>query len=245
MTTARRRTLSRVRPIVGLVAGAALLVLAGCSTRQPAMAPVTYVVRAGDTLGRIAERYGISHSEIARANGLRDPNRIQPGQVLVIPGRAGGGGSTLRPRPEPSSAPPLAKLDLHWPVAGGEVSSPFGARGGGRHDGIDIRAPEGTPVQAAERGRVVFSGTRRGYGNTVVIRHPNGVKTVYAHNQSNWVEVGQAVRRGEVIATVGRTGRTTGSVLHFEVRYQGRAVDPMAHLGDSGRTLAESGVPQP
>lgn len=243
MNTARRR--SRLPSVAGLVVCAALVALAGCSTRQPAAAPVTYVVRSGDTLGRIAARYGISHTEIARANRLHDPNRIRPGQILLISSPSRGRVSASQPRRAELPAVALGKLDLHWPVSGGEISSQFGERAGGRHDGIDIRAPEGTPVQAADRGRVVFSGTRRGYGNTVVIRHPNGVKTVYAHNQSNWVEVGQAVRRGEVIATVGRTGRTTGANLHFEVRYQGRAVDPLAHLGESGRALAEFGVPQP
>lgn len=229
------------RAIVALLLVA---VVAGCGARRPA----SYVVRPGDTLAGIGQRFGVPHAEIARANRLRNPNRIHPGQVLEIPDArhrrvrtAGAPAAPERERATSATRPrELVPLDLHWPVSGGIVSSPFGARGAGNHDGIDIRAPEGTPIHAAERGRVVFSGTRRGYGNTVVIRHPDGIKTVYAHNQSNWVKTGQAVGRGEVIATVGQTGRTTGANLHFEVRYQGVALDPMPHLraAAGGRPVA-------
>lgn len=225
----------RIFRVLGIVCVAATL--AACSTRSE----VRHVVRAGETLSGIARRYGVTYPEIASANRLRDPSRIHPGQVLEIP--RGSGERQGRARADPQqrarkhSDDPL--LQLHWPVAGGSLSSPFGPRASGFHEGVDIRAPEGTPVHAAERGVVVYSGVLRGYGNLVAIRHPDGTATVYAHNQSNWVQAGQRVRRGEVIAVVGRTGRTTGANLHFELWRHGVAVDPVPHLSVPPGALAE------
>jgi murein DD-endopeptidase MepM/ murein hydrolase activator NlpD len=85
------------------------------------------------------------------------------------------------------------------------------------HYGTDIAAPEGTPIKAAESGRVVESGTKGGYGNAVVVETSDGRKMLYAHNLENRVKVGDAVKRGEVIALVGSTGRSTGPHVHFEV----------------------------
>jgi len=226
-----------------LLLSSALFLLGACSTRTD----VTYTVRAGDTLAEIARSYGVAHQEIARSNRLRDPDRIYPGQVLQIPG-----GRTQRrqavsaPRPAPArtaGSGAVLETQLAWPVPGGVLGSRFGPRGDKFHDGIDIRAPVGTPVQAAERGVVVFSGVLRGYGNIVVVRHPSGAATVYAHNQSNWVQRGQAVRRGEVIATVGRTGRTTGPNLHFEVWHAGRVIDPLSVLDADAAAVAGHAPP--
>ncbi len=116
-----------------------------------------------------------------------------------------------------------------WP-AHGTVSSTFGPRGNAHHDGIDIAAPEGTPVRAALDGTVVYTGVLRGYGKVVILAHRDGLTTVYAHNSKNLVKQGARVARGAVIAFVGRTGRTTGPNLHFEVRKDNRARDPLAFL---------------
>jgi murein DD-endopeptidase MepM/ murein hydrolase activator NlpD len=116
-----------------------------------------------------------------------------------------------------------------WPAAG-TVSSTFGPRRNAHHDGIDISAPEGTPIRAALDGMVVYTGSLRGYGKVVILAHDGGLTTVYAHNSKNLVKQGARVRRGTVIASVGQTGRTTGPNLHFEVRKDNRARDPLAYL---------------
>jgi murein DD-endopeptidase MepM/ murein hydrolase activator NlpD len=98
------------------------------------------------------------------------------------------------------------------------------------HDGIDISAPTGTPIVAAARGRVITASRQSGYGLTVVIDHGFGVTTVYAHTSRMLVRVGQTVERGEVIAQVGATGVATSPHLHYEVRVNGRSVDPMNYI---------------
>jgi len=123
---------------------------------------------------------------------------------------------------------------LQWPVPGfTRISSPFGNRAdpfNGRtafHSGIDIPAPMGINILAAESGTVIFSGWQGGYGNTVIINHGNGLHTMYAHASSLSVRVGQNVNRGDVIARIGSTGRSTGNHLHFEVRVNGSLVNPL------------------
>ena len=111
----------------------------------------------------------------------------------------------------------------------GGRNDPFG-RGRAHHLGIDIDANSGDPVTAAAEGVVSFSGVRGGYGNVVEIDHGNGYKTLYAHNSSNLVKAGDVVRAGQRIAKVGSTGRSTGSHLHFEVKLDGRQVNPRQYL---------------
>jgi len=116
-----------------------------------------------------------------------------------------------------------------WPV-NGPVTSGFGMRWGRMHEGIDIGVASGTPIHAAASGRVVYSGWMDGYGNLVAIDHGRGISTAYAHQSSIAVGNGQIVAQGQVIGYVGCTGHCFGPHLHFEVRINGSAVDPLGYL---------------
>ena len=114
----------------------------------------------------------------------------------------------------------------------GTVTSRFGSRWGSTHKGLDIGAPKGTPIKAAAAGTVTVSqyGYSGGYGNYIIISHGNGIETVYAHCNTLTAKVGQKVSQGEVIATVGNTGRSTGNHLHLEIRVNGVAQNPQNYL---------------
>ena len=116
-----------------------------------------------------------------------------------------------------------------WPVNGVVVSG-FGMRWGRMHEGIDIAASSGTPIWAAASGTVIHAGWLGGYGNLVVVDHGNGLATAYAHASAILVSVGQGVSQGETLSLVGSTGNSSGPHLHFEVRVNGFAVDPLLYL---------------
>ncbi len=116
-----------------------------------------------------------------------------------------------------------------WPVHG-VITSGFGWRWGRMHEGIDISVSSGTPVVAAKAGVVIVAGWMGGYGNLVVVDHGGGVATAYGHNTNVTVGVGQYVEQGQLIAYSGSTGHSTGPHVHFEVRINGGAVDPMGYL---------------
>jgi murein DD-endopeptidase MepM/ murein hydrolase activator NlpD len=132
-------------------------------------------------------------------------------------------------------------IPSRWPVRG-NVTSDFGLRsapwGGGSdfHPGIDIKASMGTPVTTTGAGQVVFAGHMSGYGAMVVVDHGNELKTVYAHLSRIYTEEGRFVRQGEVVGTVGNTGRATGVHLHYEVRVGGQPVDPGCWLQTASGT---------
>jgi murein DD-endopeptidase MepM/ murein hydrolase activator NlpD len=220
---------------------------------------VYHQVRAGETLSEIGLRYGVPYQDIARLNNLKDADRIDVGQRLRLP-------SAVRARPpaSPPQAKRAAKLKVlskqaaperfpeepeplsretdglfAWPLAG-EITSRFGPRNGSFHDGIDIAAAPGTPVLAAADGDVLFSDVLRGYGNVVIVRHRGGYITVYAHNRANDVKEGQVVRRGQRLAEVGQSGRATGPSLHFEVRKDNLARDPLRYLPQDSRAVLKS-----
>jgi murein DD-endopeptidase MepM/ murein hydrolase activator NlpD len=120
----------------------------------------------------------------------------------------------------------LGRVALIWPVQG-EVSRGFEQNATRRHDGVDIVASRGTSIQAAADGEVIFSGWGPGgYGRIVILQHQAEVVTIYAHNHDNLVRLGQRVRQGEPIATVGQSGRATGNHLHFEVRHKAVPIPP-------------------
>lgn len=129
----------------------------------------------------------------------------------------------------------LASTPSIWP-ASGAVTSGFGWRnaplesGSELHEGIDIASELGTPVVATADGEVVKTGLAGGYGNIVQINHGNGIETIYGHNSQIAVKVGQSVRKGQVISYAGSTGKSTGPHVHYEVRVNGSAVDPIKFL---------------
>jgi murein DD-endopeptidase MepM/ murein hydrolase activator NlpD len=231
-----------------------LLYLAGCAPRAivtPAKKGpgIFHVVKPGENLSRIAQAYGVSTKELARVNQLRDAHQIRPGQRIFVP-------AANRQLPVEVITPTDVKHASRtsgdgrapalngflWPVYG-PINSRFGPRGITVHDGIDIAAPEGTPIFAAEGGEVIYSDQLRGYGNLIIMRHAGGFVSVYAHNQVNLVREGQTVSRGEIIAKVGSTGRVTGPHLHFEIRKDNVAQDPLLHLPDlfNGQSEAMKG----
>ena len=118
---------------------------------------------------------------------------------------------------------------LIWPV-NGALTSPFGMRWGRLHAGIDVGAPNGTPIRAADSGSVVIAGWTGGYGNYTCVQHGAALTTCYAHQSRIGVSVGASVSKGQVIGAVGNTGNSFGDHLHFETRVNGSPVDPMGYL---------------
>ena len=143
----------------------------------------------------------------------------------------------LPPLVLPPPKPPVLRTPdkMRWPV-NGKVASGYGQRGKRRfHSGIDIPMPNNTPILAAQDGVILDIGTTktrgyRGYGNVVLVDHGNGLVTLYAHCTSICVKKGQKVRQGETVGFVGRTGRATANHLHFEVRKDGKAENPISYL---------------
>jgi murein DD-endopeptidase MepM/ murein hydrolase activator NlpD len=221
------------------------------STSQPSQV----VVQPGDTLARISARVYGNESyfmEIARANGIADPNRIVAGATLKVPPLSGntnfrltgatatGGGTTSTASPSPPTTAPAASVPpssirFVWPVygvrvQGGEYGVSRPDRPNGFHTGLDLAATTGTPVIAAAAGRVTHVGPEGTYGNTVVIDHGNGYVTRYAHLSAWQTWVGAQVAQGQRIGSVGATGYATGPHLHFEVISNGRFVNPTSVL---------------
>jgi len=193
-------------------------------------------VGRGENLFRIGKAYGVDYRELARRNDIDDPGKIEIGQRIFIPGATRllpveiiAPRSASERVPEPSELP-TGERPFRWPTTTGTLTSGFGPRNGSFHDGIDIAAPEGTPVVAARDGRVIYSDRIPGYGNIVIIDHQHGLTTVYAHNSKNEVEQGQFVKQGDPVSRIGSTGRTTGPNLHFEVRQQNVARNPLYYL---------------
>jgi murein DD-endopeptidase MepM/ murein hydrolase activator NlpD len=146
---------------------------------------------------------------------LADRIRSAQSSAAAPVGAAGGGG--------------VSASGLIWPV-NGPITSPFGMRWGRMHEGIDIGVGIGTPIHAAAAGTVIWAGWLGGYGNLTVIDHGAGLSTAYGHQQRIDVSVGQHVAQGETIGEVGSTGHSFGPHLHFEVRINGTAVDPLVYL---------------
>ena len=204
-----------------------------------------HTVSQGENLYRIGLRYGVDSRTLARANGIEDVTELRIGQRLWVPtaspavSSAGPSRSTARSDPkatararEAARREARARSDLNfiWPVPAKTITSRYGRRNGRPHEGIDIRARRGTRIRAAESGKVIHAGWLGDYGKVVIIKHAGHYRTVYAHADKIYVKRGQFVDKGQRIAAVGTTGKSTGPHLHFEVRRGETPRDPMRYL---------------
>lgn len=206
--------------------------------------PGYFTVRPGDTLIRIALEAGQNWRDIARWNNMDNPNVIEVGQVLRVqppapvaaasePGRPlPPAAAALPPASAPRAAAPAAptgedEIAWIWPTTAGNLIAGFDEQ---KNKGLDIGGRPGDPVLAAADGRVVYAGAGlRGYGNLIILKHNNTYLTAYAHNQALLVKEDQTVRKGQKIAEMGNTD-TDRVKLHFEIRRQGKPVDPARYL---------------
>lgn len=219
------------------------LLLGGCGpkTRWDYTPQDEHVVRSGETLYAIAWRYGKDPGQLARWNGIGDPSRIYPGQVIRLTAPPGMSASAATPGKSASTAPPqsgsprgLPPLPTQpapnwvWPVAG-QVVVEFGDRPG-TGTGLLIRGRLGDPVQAAATGRVVYAGDGLiGYGKLIILKHNDTYLSAYGHNASLLVREGESIEKGQRIATMGE-GPGREPRLHFEIRQNGKPVNPRQFL---------------
>ncbi|MEM9171913.1 MAG: peptidoglycan DD-metalloendopeptidase family protein [Pseudomonadota bacterium] len=207
-------------------------VLAGCSfdwdEPQPGArryAGGQYTIKAGDSLYGIAAKLGLDHRQLAQWNGIDDPTRIYPGQVLRLtpPKRA------ALSKPIPRRPPPKRVAGWRWPTDGKMVSA-FDMSSQTARSGIMIAGRQGQPVLAAAPGEVVYSGSGlKAYGKLVIIQHNEDVLSAYGYNAALLVNEGDRVVAGQQIATMGETAAQRPR-LHFEIRERGDPVDPLPLL---------------
>jgi len=198
-------------------------------------APASYVVQRGDDVYSIAWRYGLDYHDVAAWNHLGRGYLIHPGDRLVLAAPAASlhAVAVAAPPPstrraDPSALPAVGALQWNWPVSG-QVVRLFHA-GSSLAKGIDISAAQGTEVLAAGNGKVVYAGSGIvGYGKLIIIKNNESFLSAYADNDEILVKEGDGVRMGDRIATVG-LGRDGRPLLHFEIRYDGRPVDPLSYL---------------
>ncbi|MGN7724636.1 peptidoglycan DD-metalloendopeptidase family protein [Luteimonas sp. 22616] len=256
MTTTPRTGNTPSRILVAGLASLALLVLAACGSSHVVREGgarvstpkygATTTVRRGDTLYRIATNNGITTLDLATWNNIAPPYTIYPGQQLKLypgngrrttttqpssrppatsrPAPSAGTTATTVPRPVAASSP----FSWRWPTEGQLVGT-YRA-GDPTKQGVDIAGAGGQPVRAAADGVVVYSGSGLvGYGELVIVKHNDEWLSAYGHNRARLVNEGQVVKAGQQIAEMGRSGAAR-DMLHFEIRYNGKPVDPLGYL---------------
>lgn len=231
---------------------------ASTTPSSPVVVPTdayVHTIASGESLYTIARLYNVTAQAIVSANGLSSPDKIFVGQRIMIPGMKGGSAKPTaiaevkqpdatalqpatkpqatqpapsKPLAQPKAEPKLSGADkFRWPVSG-RVITDFG---GSKGTGINIEAPEGAAVRAAENGQVIYVGSGvEGYGNLILIRHPNGYVSAYAHLKDMTVAKGDVVNRGDNIGSTGMTGGVSRPQLHFELRKGATPVDPVPLL---------------
>lgn len=219
------------------------LFIPGATRRLPVqlITPIKEPARSPSRTKAAVERTRPTAGAARRPSAARKAPGTKPrprtaARPKVVPGK------NPRTRAAPAKAPkatarttrrqPPAKASRQgfvWPVRG-KLTARFDSRHDTLNDGIDIAAPSGTPVRATMAGQVIYSDHLRGYGNLIIVRHRRGFASVYAHNRKNYVRRGQKVNRRQVIAEVGATGRVTTPLLHFEIRRNNVARNPLSYL---------------
>ncbi|EKF75131.1 lipoprotein NlpD [Alcanivorax hongdengensis A-11-3] len=240
--------------------GAPVVDIYGQSSKPQKVTSGTHRVRQGETLYSIAWRYGWDYRALANANDIPAPYTIYPGQLISLAGHGGDSRPVTRhpspsrddskpapakPEPKPSAKPrstskpapaPASSgsglvsgpITWRWPASGKLVETFSGDAHGQK--GIAISGAQGAPVIAAAPGQVVYRGSGlTGYGNLLIIKHNDRWLSAYAHNDKMLVNEGQAVSAGQQIATMGASG-TFRTQLHFEIRRDGKPVDPLHYL---------------
>lgn len=228
----------------------------GQQLKFPSIDGVIHRVKSGETLWDISRVYSIEISVLQKVNFIDSSDKLQISQEIIIPGTSKVK-EVIVEKPAVKKTETVAKKantavksasaaksqikvasrggkttglpGIIWPLKG-TITSGFGTRGNEYHTGLDIAAPTGTPIKAALDGKVTFSGWKGNYGYLIILDHGDGVQTYYAHNSINLLKEGQAVDKGEVIAKVGSTGRSTGPHVHFEVRRNKEPYNPLLFL---------------
>lgn len=205
-----------------------------------------HIVKKGETLASIARKYGTNYKALAQKNNINPPYALKVGQKITLSGTHATQASQSKNAAQSASRTQVSSKSTSsstsyvsskrsakfvWPVSGKVISS-FGTVGKGlKNDGINISAPIGTTVKAGDKGTIAYAGNGlKGFGNLILIKHPDGYITAYAHTDKILVQKGQLVARGEKIATVGKTGGVSAPQLHFEVRAGKKAVNPRNYL---------------
>ncbi len=235
----------------------ALLVACSTTTHNIRRHDSYYTVKRGETLYSLSWRYGLDYKEVAQWNDIKSPYTIYPGQRVYLNPRSP---ATARNAPRqstttalpatrsaPRKPPPLAAASVprkspplaaggnawQWPTRGKVIRS-FSATLNGKK-GIDIAGQPGQPVRATSPGWVVYSGSGlRGYGRLIIIKHNSAFLSAYAHNRKLLVEEGEEVKAGQLIAELGSSGADR-PMLHFEIRRDGKPVDPLGYLPRSNK----------
>jgi murein DD-endopeptidase MepM/ murein hydrolase activator NlpD len=230
------------RVVLLLLLGLALVCTGSCqsSSSSSKRNGYWYTVQKGDTLYNIGKRHAVSPEELTRVNRIRDVRQLSVGTRIWVPKTKLSAKqrkrkvvrisrTELRQRAR-KEAKRSADLSFRWPLKRAKLTSGFGRRSGRRHEGIDLASPSGTKIRAAEGGKVIHVGWLGDYGKVVILKHSGDYRTVYAHARKLLVKKGRFVERGDKIAEVGSTGRSTGPHLHFEIRRRNAPKDPLLYL---------------
>ena len=210
-----------------------IAVLAACAgnntSSNRAIPDGYYKVRPGDTLTQIAKRYGQNVNTLVAWNNLANASQIEVGQVLRVRRHVAAPRNIATQQRQATAVTPINRLSLQWPTDNAS-SSIIQRYNGTTSKGIDIAGTQGQQIRSAAAGTVIYVGEEvRGYGKLILISHNDYTITAYAHNDTLLVQKDQKVQAGQVIATMGSSD-TDSVKLHFEVRLNGKAVDPLPYL---------------